>query len=120
MVKTFQDLIVWQKAMVVTERIYAITKSFPKDEMFGLTSQMRRSAVSVPSNIAEGKLRGTPAEFRRFLSIAFGSCGELQTQLLLAVRIGYLSQSQAQDILNHLNEVLLMTNELILRNSPHS
>lgn len=116
MVKTFQDLIVWQKAMAVAEKVYAVTKQFPKDELFGLTSQMRRCAVSVPSNIAEGKLRGTRPEFARFLSIAFGSCGELQTQLLLAVRVGYISLVQAQPILNQIDEILLMLSELITQN----
>jgi four helix bundle protein len=82
--QAFQDLTVWQRAMEMTVCVYALTKSFPKDEVYGLTSQLRRASVSVASNIAEGRGRMTDGEFRQFLGIAQGSTYEVQTQLLVA------------------------------------
>ena len=93
MVQSYRDLIAWQKAMAMVTHVYEITKVFPDDEKFGLTSQMRRCAVSVPSNIAEGHSRNSQAEFRRFLSIARGSNAELTTQLMIANNLGYLPDS---------------------------
>lgn len=93
MVQSYRDLIAWQKAMAMVTHVYEITKVFPDDEKFGLTSQMRRCAVSVPSNIAEGHARNSQAEFRRFLSIARGSNAELTTQLMIANNLGYLPDS---------------------------
>lgn len=90
--KNYQDLIAWQRAMELAELVYQATEHMPPDERFGLTSQMRRAAVSVASNIAEGQGRFTDADFVRFLSIAHGSVREVETQLLLAVRLGQLSQ----------------------------
>jgi|SRR5580692_10722535 four helix bundle protein len=87
MAQAFQDLNVWQRAMELTEAVYCLTRSFPKEEIYGLTSQMRRASVSVASNIAEGRGRGTDGEFRQFLNIAQGSTYEVQTQLLLARRL---------------------------------
>ncbi len=84
MAQAFQDLTVWQRAMEMTVSIYGLTKTFPKDELYGLTSQLRRASVSVASNIAEGRGRGTEGEFRQFLGIAQGSIYEVQTQLLVA------------------------------------
>ena len=84
MAQAFQDLTVWQRAMQMTVSIYGLTKSFPRDEQYGLTSQLRRASVSVASNIAEGRGRLTEGEFRQFLSFAQGSTYEVQTQLLLA------------------------------------
>ncbi len=83
MAQDFHDLIVWQRAIELTISIYSLTRSFPKDEMFGLTSQMRRASVSIASNIAEGRGRLNPAEFRQFLGLAQGSLCELRTQLWL-------------------------------------
>jgi four helix bundle protein len=82
--QAFQDLNVWQRAMQLTVSIYALTKTFPKDEVYGLTSKLRRASVSIASNIAEGRGRGTDGEFRQFLNIAQGSTCEVQTQLLVA------------------------------------
>lgn len=93
-IKHYRDLIVWQKAMDLAEEIYRLTKFFPKDELYGLTSQIRRAAVSIPSNIAEGHSRQSTAEFRNFISIAQGSLAELETQLLLALRFRYLAPDQ--------------------------
>ena len=84
MAQAFQDLTVWQRAMEMTVCVYGLTKTFPKDEVYGLTSQLRRASVSVASNIAEGRGRMTDGEFRQFLGIAQGSTYEVQTQLLVA------------------------------------
>jgi four helix bundle protein len=81
----FRDLVVWQKSMQLTVSVYELTKQFPREELYGLTSQMRRSAVSIPSNIAEGQGRANPSEFRQFIAISRGSNCELQTQLELAL-----------------------------------
>jgi len=86
-IKTFRDLIAWQKAMELAKQIYHLTGSMPEEERFGLTSQMRRAAVSVPSNIAEGYGRGSRTEYARYLRIARGSLMELQTQILLAEQL---------------------------------
>ena len=91
-VKRYTDLIAWQKAMDLVEAVYRGTKIFPKEELYGLSSQMRRSAVSIPSNIAEGHCRNGRREFVHHLSIALGSLGELETQILLAGRLGYLNE----------------------------
>ena len=95
---TFHDLRVWQEAMDLTEEIYRVTINFPKHELYGLTSQMRRAAVSVPSNIAEGKGHRSDPEFVRFLFHARGSLLELQTQLLIARRLQYLSEEKAEEL----------------------
>jgi four helix bundle protein len=87
--KTHKDLLVWQKAMDFVIDVYNATKSFPANELYGLTNQIRRSAVSIPSNIAEGAARQTDKEFLQFLHIARGSLAELETQLILAGRLNY-------------------------------
>lgn len=87
MAQAFQDLTVWQRAMELSVSIYNLTKTFPKEEIYGLTSQLRRASVSIASNIAEGRGRGTDGEFRQFLNIAQGSTYEVQTQLLVARRL---------------------------------
>jgi len=88
-VRRYTDLIAWQKAMDLVEGVYRLTKQFPKEELYGLVSQMRRSAVSIPSNIAEGHCRNGRREYVHHLSIALGSLGELETQVLIAQRLGY-------------------------------
>lgn len=90
-VSSYRDLQVWQHAMDLLIAIYAATKGFPKEEMYGLTSQIKRSALSVPSNIAEGSSRRSTAEFIRFINIATGSVAEVETQLIAAERLGYLA-----------------------------
>ena len=92
-VQPFRDLLVWQKSMELTVAVYRITQSFPREEAFGLTSQLRRSSISIPSNIAEGQGRLNTREFRQFLGVARGSTCELQTQLEIARRLG-LGDSQ--------------------------
>jgi four helix bundle protein len=92
----FQDLTVWQRAMEMTVCIYGLTRSFPKEEQYGLTSQLRRASVSVASNIAEGRGRGTEGEFRQFLNIAQGSTYEVQTQLLVAKQLRFGNEALLQ------------------------
>jgi four helix bundle protein len=89
MTQSFTELSVWQRSMQLAEAVYHLTQSFPREEIYGMTSQMRRAAVSIPSNIAEGQGRGTNREFQQFLSIARGSTCEIQTQLVLARRLRF-------------------------------
>jgi four helix bundle protein len=92
--KSFKDLVVWQKAYRLVLEIYQTTKVFPKDELYGLKQQMRRAAVSIPSNIAEGYGRKHKAEYNQFLSIAYGSLLELETQCLLGHDLGYIEYNE--------------------------
>lgn len=108
MAQDYRELVVWQKAMQLTELIYRITESFPKSEMYGLTSQIRRAGISIASNIAEGRGRLSAGEFRQFLSIARGSTCELQTQLQLSRMLGYASDIALDEAENRSNEVSKM------------
>ncbi len=116
---SYKDLIVWQKSFNLSIAVYRITKTFPKDEVYALTSQIRRCAVSIPSNIAEGYTRHRKLEFIQFLQIAFASGAELETQLLIAKEVGYLSIEDFQRTGKMLLEVQKMLNSLInkIRNS---
>lgn len=105
MAADYKDLLVWQKAMDLVAVTYQLVKLLPKEEQYDLASQMRRAAVSVPSNIAEGQGRKSDREFLRFLSIARGSRAELETQLLLSVRLGYLSAKQVAPALSLCAEI---------------
>ena len=104
----FRHLEVWELAMQVAEQVYVVTTRFPPSERFGLTQQMRRSAVSISSNIAEGAARSTAPDFRRFLSIAKGSASELDSQLELATRLGYLVAPDVAGIRNNIDRVRAM------------
>ena len=97
-VRSFKDLVVWQKGMALAKGIYGITIPFPKEEKFGLVSQMRRAAVSIPSNIAEGQARHTTKEFIQFISHAEGSVAELETQMMLAADLGYCTLGQVKQV----------------------
>jgi len=99
MAQNYRDLIAWQKAMDLVEYVYGATAAFPPDERFGLTSQVRRAVVSVPSNIAEGQGRRSRSEFIHFLSVAHGSLRETETQLLIAIRLGYLAGGAVEAVL---------------------
>jgi four helix bundle protein len=112
-VKSYKDLLVWQKSMVLVELIYKITKSIPSHEQWGLISQMRRAAVSVPSNIAEGYGRQTTGNYKQFLYICRGSLYEIETQLLVCIRLNYLNQNDAEDILKNITEISKMLFSLI-------
>jgi four helix bundle protein len=112
-IESYEKLIVWQKSMELVIVVYALTKTFPKDETFGLTSQMRRASVSIPSNIAEGSRRGTRKDFRNFLFTAYGSGAELETQIKIAKRLSYGKENDYQQTEMLLNEVMRMLNKLI-------
>ena len=90
--RNYRELIVWQEAIKIAKAVYELTAKFPKQEMYALADQLRRAAVSVPSNIAEGQARKSPGDFRRFLHIALGSLAEVDTQLVLAQEFGHLSK----------------------------
>ena len=109
----YKQLIVWEKAMELVVEVYRLTEAFPKSEIFGLTSRMRRAAVSIPSNIAEGRRRGSDAEFVRFSSIAFGSGAELETQIEIAKRIGHIGRRDADSASVLLDEIMRMLNALL-------
>lgn len=111
-VKDYKELIVWQKAMQLAEEIYTLSKIMPKDELYGLISQMRRATVSVPSNIAEGQARKSTAEFKHFLSISQGSLAELETQLLLAQRLAMLPAERTTTAASLIVEVSKMLRAL--------
>jgi four helix bundle protein len=108
----YRDLLVWQKAVTLAKSIYQITQHFPQEERFGLVSQMRRAAVSIPSNIAEGQARRTTGGFIQFLSQAEGSAAELDTQLVLAVELGYCGTADVAKAAELVSEVKKMLNGL--------
>jgi four helix bundle protein len=101
-IRSYRDLRVWQRGMDLVESIYVITQSFPKHEIYGLTSQMRRAAVSIPANIAEGHSREHTKEFRNFLSVAQGSISELETEVEIATRLGYLTAEQFRRLMDNI------------------
>lgn len=109
----FQNLKIWQKAMDIVEKTYSVSSKFPTDEKFGLTSQVRRSAISIPSNIAEGAGRNSDKEFRNFLGIANGSSNELCTQLILSHRLKLISEEFIKPIIDDLVEIQKMNYALI-------
>ncbi len=111
--ETHKDLRVWQQSMELVTYIYTMTKTFPKDEVFGLVSQMRRAAVSVPSNIAEGYARGTDREKLHFLRISSGSMSEIETQLMLSLNLGFISQEQHIELSEEITAVWKQLNALI-------
>ncbi len=104
----FKELKVWQKSRILVKDIYKITNTFPKEELFGLTNQIRRAAVSVPSNIAEGCGRGSNKQLSHFLDIAQGSSSELETQIILAFDLGYFNQNQMENCIVKIDEVQKM------------
>lgn len=111
--QSFRELIVWQKALKLAIEVYQISKNFPKEELYGLTSQIRRAAFSIPANIAEGYARQHLGEYLQFLGIAFGSGAELETGLIMAKEIGILAQKDFERLLGLLNEVMKMINALM-------
>jgi four helix bundle protein len=120
-VQSYRELIVWQRAIDLVEKVYRATESFPKTETYQLTSQVRRAAVSVPSNIAEGQGRRTTKDFLHFLGIAYGSLCELETQIILAIRFEYLTQTSAEPVFELSAEVGRLINGLVrsLESSGH-
>ena len=112
-INSHKDLIVWQKSMDVATEIYKITDIFPKSELYGLTSQMRRSAVSIPSNIAEGRKRGSRKDFRHFLVISYGSGAELETQIEISKRLNFANIENYKKVDELLLEVMKMLNKML-------
>ncbi|MDO8492135.1 MAG: four helix bundle protein [bacterium] len=109
MIKEYKDLIVWQKSILLVKDIYLITKQFPKEEVYNLTSQMRRSAISVPSNIAEGYCRRNKKEYIQFLGIASGSAAELETQIIIAKEIySHSDYVKAESLLQEIRKMLFV------------
>ena len=111
--QSYKDLIVWQKAMLLVTEVYRATRMFPKDELYGLTNQLRRAAVSVPSNIAEGQARFSRKEFHHFLSLARGSLVEIETQVAIARNLGYLPPNESDTLARQTSEVGRILNGLI-------
>lgn len=115
---SYKELIVWQKSIGLVTDLYKLTVSFPKEEIYGLVSQIRRAAVSIPSNIAEGKCRGSKKDFRQFLRIAYGSGAELETQLLIAEKLSFGQKIDYTEINQQLDEIMRMLNTIIMKLKP--
>ncbi len=107
-IRSYRDLVVWQRAVNFSVKIYQTTRKFPREEVYGLTSQIRRSVISIPSNIAEGQGRGTDPAFASHLDIALGSAAELETQLTIALRVGYLPTEEHEALVSELTEIVRM------------
>lgn len=112
-VKSYKDLIIWQRSMDMVESIYRITEKFPSKESFGLISQMRRAAVSVPSNIAEGYGRQSTGSYSQFLSMARGSLFELETQVEICIRLKYIHKIESENLVAEIVEISKMISSLI-------
>ncbi len=112
-IRSFRDLDIWKRSVDLAERIYAATKSFPPGEVYGLTQQLRRAAVSVPSNIAEGFGRFHNKEYIQFLFISLGSCAEMTTQLIIAQRLDYIKNNDAENLISEVEQISKMTMSLI-------
>ncbi len=112
-IESFRDLEIWQRSIRLVKRIYTVTKGFPRDERYGLISQMRRSAVSVPSNMAEGFARRHDREYRQFLFVALGSFAELPTQVMISRMLDYLDESATNEIQDEIEQLSKMTRSLI-------
>lgn len=107
-IKTVKELLIWQKGLVLVRQIYQATKSFPREEVYGIVSQMRRSSISVPSNIAEGFRRRHSKEFKQFLNIGLGSLAELETQVLISGELGYLAADIKNSLLEEIDHLTAM------------
>ena len=112
-IKNFQDLRIWQKGIEVVRDTYILTKKFPKEELYALTSQMKRSAVSIPSNIAEGFRRYHNKEYKQFLYIALGSCAELETQIIIAKELNYIDDNYKIEVIDKIQYICKMIIKLI-------
>ncbi|MBL7072728.1 MAG: four helix bundle protein [Candidatus Omnitrophica bacterium] len=110
--ESFKQLKIWQKGIEVVKDIYAITRKFPKEELYCLTSQMRRAAISIPSNVAEGFKRFYNKEYKQFLNISLGSCAELETQLIISRELRYISETELAGVSEKLDHISKMTTSL--------
>lgn len=117
---SYRDLVAWQKAMELVFRIYELTRKFPQDERYGLISQLRRAAVSIPSNIAEGKGRHSDIDMCRFFNTSRGSLHEVETQLLMAAHLGYMQQEETTQTMSQVSELARILNGLISSFSPNA
>jgi four helix bundle protein len=112
-IRSFRDLEIWQRGIILTEAVYESTKAFPKEELYGLVAQLRRTAVSIPSNIAEGFARRHNKEYKQFLHISLGSCAELTTQVIIASKLRHITGKAAAAMVNEIEEISRMTMSLI-------
>ncbi len=119
-VESHKDLTVWQKSMDLVVLVYKLMEQLPKEERYSLCDQIRRSAVSIPSNIAEGKSRNSIKEYKQFVGIAKGSAAELETQLLICERIGYLDKEELSEVMGLLDEVSKMLAKLNIALAPRT
>jgi four helix bundle protein len=110
MMHNYKEIKTWQRARMLVKDVYLLTKEYPKEEIYGLTSQIKRAVVSIPANVAEGAGRGTNKDFSHFLDIARGSLYELETLIILSSDLDFISESKSVDILNETTEILLMLN----------
>lgn len=112
-IKSFRDLNIWSKGTDLVKDVYSITEVFPVDEKYGLTSQMRRASVSIPSSIAEGSRRNHNKEYRQFLHIALGSCAELETRITIAKELKFINKEREVELSNRINQLCRMTMSLV-------
>ncbi|MFH1856588.1 MAG: four helix bundle protein [Candidatus Omnitrophota bacterium] len=112
-IQNFKDLKIWQESMEIVEEIYKVTKDFPKNEIYGIITQLRRSAVSIPSNIAEGFMRQYNKEFKQFLFIALGSSAEAETQLIISSKLSYITKTKNDTLLKKIERLNKMIMTLI-------
>jgi len=112
-IKSYKELLIWQKGIVLVKEVYKLTKKFPRTEKFGLINQIQRAAISIPSNIAEGQARQHSKEFRQFLFTALGSLAELDTQLNIALELNYINQDELTSIDEKVTEVRRMIRGLL-------
>ena len=118
-IRSFRDLNIWKDTINLVKFIYEITKTFPSSEIYGLTSQIRRAAVSVPSNIAEGHIRKHTAEFRHFLYIALGSLAELETQIVITKELGYVDKDTGEQLIGKIEVIGKQIRSLISKLTPN-
>lgn len=111
-IRSYRDLEVWQKAIELVKDIYNVTRTFPDEEKFGLTVQIRRASISIASNIAEGHARMSTAEFMRFITIAMGSTAEVETQIILSYELGYISKDTKKKLMSHTDSIGKMLRKL--------
>ena len=114
-IKDYKGLLVWQKGIDIADKVYFLLESFPKEELYGLSSQMKRAAVSIPSNIAEGFSRNYTKEYKQFLYVSLGSCAELETQLIIAERRKYITKENFENLSENINHESRMLSSLISR-----
>ena len=112
-IKSFRDLEIWKRSISLAKKIYQISEAFPKTELYGLTTQLRRAAISIPSNIAEGHTRRHTKEFRQFLHVALGSLAEVETLLVLAIELKFIQQESAVPLQKEIEELSKMTTALL-------